>query len=51
MAKLCGAVVKTVKLQPPNWSVPHAELEAAFGLKTKAILINTPHNPTGVQGS
>ena len=29
-------------------SLDHAELAAAFTPKTKALLINTPHNPTGV---
>ncbi len=31
----------------PDWSFDEAELEAAFNNKTKAIIINTPNNPTG----
>jgi len=32
---------------PPGWELPRAELTAAFGLKTKAILLNSPMNPCG----
>lgn len=44
---LCGAVPRYVKLQAPNWTFDPAELERAFNDKTRAIIINTPHNPTG----
>ncbi|GMV83057.1 MAG: aminotransferase [Planctomycetota bacterium] len=44
---LSGAVPKYVKLRPPDWSFDPEELKAAFGPKTKGIVINTPHNPTG----
>lgn len=47
VVRLLGAVAKLVRLQPPNWELPRAELAAAFGPKTKAILLNTPMNPTG----
>jgi aspartate/methionine/tyrosine aminotransferase len=47
VVKLLGAVPKLVRLSPPNWELPRAELAAAFGPKTKAILFNTPMNPTG----
>lgn len=47
MAKAAGAVIKTVPLQPPHFSVTQDQLEAAFSEKTKLILVNTPHNPTG----
>ncbi len=48
MAERCGAVVQSVKLNVDNnWSVPQAELAAAFSDRTKLILVNTPHNPTG----
>jgi aminotransferase len=36
-----------VTLHPPDWKFDPAELRAAFNEKTKAIIINTPHNPTG----
>ena len=47
VVKLLGAVPKLVRLSPPKWELPRAELAAAFGPRTKAILINTPMNPTG----
>ncbi|GBR24801.1 transaminase [Komagataeibacter nataicola NRIC 0616] len=45
--RLLGAVVRTVRLAPPRWDLPRAELAAAFTPRTKAILLNTPMNPTG----
>jgi aminotransferase len=36
-----------VKLRPPDWSFDPDELARAFGPKTRAIVVNTPHNPTG----
>ncbi len=47
MVKLLGAVPRLVRLAPPRWDLPRAELAAAFGPRTKAILLNTPMNPTG----
>lgn len=47
VVKLLGAVPKLVRLTPPKWELPRAELAAAFGPRTKAILLNTPMNPTG----
>ena len=44
--RLLGAVPRIVRLQPPRWELPRAELAAAFGPRTKAILLNTPMNPT-----
>ena len=46
-AILCGATPRFVRLREPDWSFDPAELEAAFGNRTKAIVINTPNNPTG----
>jgi len=46
-AILCGATPRFVRLREPDWSYDPAELEAAFGDRTKAIVINTPNNPTG----
>jgi aspartate/methionine/tyrosine aminotransferase len=45
VVRLLGAVPKLVRLSPPHWALPRAELAAAFGPKTKAILLNTPMNP------
>jgi len=46
-AVLCGASPRFVRLREPDWSFDQAELAAAFGNRTKAIVINTPNNPTG----
>lgn len=44
---LCGATRKLVTLHAPDWTFDPAELRAAFSARTKAIIINTPNNPTG----
>jgi aspartate/methionine/tyrosine aminotransferase len=46
-AILSGASPRFVKLQPPDWTFDERELAAAFGRRTKAIIVNTPNNPTG----
>jgi len=46
-AILCGASPRFVRLREPDWSYDPAELEAAFTNRTRAIVINTPNNPTG----
>lgn len=46
-AILASATPRYVKLHPPDWSFDQAELQQAFNSRTKAIIINTPHNPTG----
>jgi len=46
-AILCGATPRFVRLREPDWSFDPAELDAAFNDRTKAIIINTPNNPTG----
>jgi aspartate/methionine/tyrosine aminotransferase len=46
-AILSGAAPRFVKLRPPDWSYDEKELAAAFGPHTKAIILNTPNNPTG----
>jgi len=44
---LSGAIPRYVRLRPPHWKYDEGELENAFNEKTKAIIINTPNNPTG----
>ena len=44
---MAGAVVKPVTLRPPQYTFDPDELRAAFTQKTKLVLFNTPHNPTG----
>ena len=46
-AILAGATPRYVTLHPPDWTFDQAELRQAFNANTKAIIINTPHNPTG----
>lgn len=46
-AIIAGAIPRYVTLHPPEWRFDEAELAAAFNEKTRAIIINTPHNPTG----
>ena len=47
MCRRAGGEVKLVKLDDSDWSVPREEFRAAFGPRTKMVLVNTPHNPTG----
>ncbi len=44
---MAGAVPRVVTLHAPDWTFDPRELEAAFTEKTRALLLNTPHNPTG----
>ncbi len=44
---LSGATPRYVTLRAPDWEFDRAELAAAFNERTKAIVINTPNNPTG----
>jgi aspartate/methionine/tyrosine aminotransferase len=47
VVRMLGAVPRIVRLAPPRWDLPRAELAATFGARTKAILLNSPMNPTG----
>lgn len=44
---LSGATPRFVRLRAPDWRLDTEELAAAFGPRTRAIIVNTPHNPTG----
>lgn len=44
---MAGGIPKAVTLHAPDFRFNPDELQAAFSTKTKAIYINTPHNPTG----
>jgi aminotransferase len=44
---LSGAVPRYVTLRGDDWSFDEQELRRAFNSKTRAIVVNTPHNPTG----
>jgi aspartate/methionine/tyrosine aminotransferase len=45
--QLCGATRRLVTLREPDWTFDPDELRRAFNSRTKAIIINTPNNPTG----
>ncbi|MCA2981591.1 MAG: aminotransferase class I/II-fold pyridoxal phosphate-dependent enzyme [Myxococcaceae bacterium] len=50
--QMAGGVPRFVPLRPPagadgEWTFDEAELRAAFGARTKLVVVNTPHNPTG----
>jgi aspartate/methionine/tyrosine aminotransferase len=46
-AILSGATARFVTLHEPDWSIDEAELRAAFGPRTRGIVVTSPHNPTG----
>jgi len=45
--QLCGAQPRFVALREPDWSFDREELRRAFSPRTKAIVVNSPNNPTG----
>ena len=45
--QMAGGRARAVRLQPPSWDFDPAELRAAFSPRTKLVVLNTPHNPTG----
>jgi N-succinyldiaminopimelate aminotransferase len=44
---LSGATLRAVPLRPPTFAFDPDELRAAFSARTRMVLVNTPHNPTG----
>ncbi|MBU4427623.1 MAG: aminotransferase class I/II-fold pyridoxal phosphate-dependent enzyme [Proteobacteria bacterium] len=44
---MAGVRPRFVPLREPGYTFDHDELQAAFNDRTRLILINTPHNPTG----
>ncbi|QDH16938.1 aminotransferase [Swingsia samuiensis] len=47
MLKMVGAIPKCVRLNPPDWKLSEEELRKAFSSKTKAMILNSPMNPSG----
>jgi aspartate/methionine/tyrosine aminotransferase len=45
--QLCGAETRYVTLHAPDWRFDLDELRRAFNPRTKAIILNSPNNPTG----
>ena len=47
MLLMADAVPRKVKLKPPTFDLDLAAIEAAIGPRTRLIIVNSPHNPTG----
>ena len=47
LVRRAGGVVREVALAPPGWRIERDALEAAVTPRTRAIVVNNPHNPTG----
>ncbi|MBK8905976.1 MAG: aminotransferase class I/II-fold pyridoxal phosphate-dependent enzyme [Anaerolineaceae bacterium] len=45
--QMAGGVPRFYTLRPPEWAIDEAALAALFTDRTKLIIVNTPHNPTG----
>ena len=45
--QMAGGVPRYYTLRPPHWEIDEAALASLFSNKTKLIIVNTPHNPTG----
>ena len=47
IAALAGAQTRPIVLAPPDWRVTAEAIAAAIGPRTRVLLLNSPHNPTG----
>ncbi len=47
IVKYSGGLPKFVRLQPPDFSIPWDQVKKAITPKTRLIIVNSPHNPTG----
>ena len=47
MIRRAGGTVREIALQPPLWRLDREAIEKAVGPRTRAIIFNNPHNPTG----
>ena len=45
--EIAGGVPRYYTLRPPDWSIDPGELASLFSERTKLLILNTPHNPTG----
>jgi N-succinyldiaminopimelate aminotransferase len=48
LIRRAGGVPKLVRLSPPHWRFDRAMLEAAFGPRTRFVVLNNPINPAGL---
>ena len=47
LIRRAGGVVREVALRPPGWRIERAAIEVAVTSRTRVIIFNNPHNPTG----
>lgn len=47
IAERAGARVRPIALDPPGWRLEEAAIEAALTDRTRVLVLNSPHNPTG----
>ena len=47
MIRRAGGTPRELRSQPPDWRIDGDMLRSAIGPRTRAILLNNPHNPTG----
>lgn len=47
VVKMAGGTPRFCRLRPPHWSIDREELARLFSKKTRLLLLNNPHNPTG----
>jgi aspartate/methionine/tyrosine aminotransferase len=47
MIRRAGGTVREIALQPPGWRIERDAVAAAIGPKTRVLVLNNPHNPTG----
>jgi N-succinyldiaminopimelate aminotransferase len=45
--QMAGGIPRYYTLRPPDWAIDEDELAALFSDKTKLVIFNSPHNPTG----
>jgi aspartate/methionine/tyrosine aminotransferase len=45
--KIAGGILRFYTLYPPDWEIEEKRLRSLFSERTRLILVNTPHNPTG----
>jgi len=47
MIRRAGGVPREIALQPPEWQIEAEAVRTSVGPRTRVILLNNPHNPTG----
>lgn len=47
MIRRAGGVPRLVRMEPPGWELPRQALTRAFSKRTRLIIVNSPHNPSG----